>query len=333
MIGLLLTSLAFGSGHRVIRSGETVAEIAVELGLSETTLRELNGLVAGVEPAVGTALMLPETEQVQAKKARVVSVTGTGRITPSTGDELALTCGTWMEPGTTICTSVESFATIRLAEDDAGRIYHDFQVASSTCVTIVSSGSSPDGRSSLLNISEGSISVTASPDDLGVVSVQTPSSLTTGSQGGFRVTIEENASRTEVLTEAQVSVFAAGVEVTLTEQQGTRTKLGEPPSAPSQLLDTGFLIRPENDTLLVWPDFAWTPVERALGYRVQISSSPDFSRILHQTDVPYPEWQPDFLLLPSDVIALWWRVSSFDRLGFESVPSSARRLRVPREAP
>jgi hypothetical protein len=145
------------------------------------------------------------------------------------------------------------------------------------------------------------------------------------------VTIEENAARTEALDEAVVSVFAGGAEVALSAQQGTRVKAGQPPIAPVTLLDTGFLLRPESDAVLVWPDFTWTPVERALGYRVQISSTADFARILHQEDVPYPEWRPDFLLLPVDVSALWWRVTSFDRLGFESMPSSPRRLQLPAE--
>ena len=299
------------------------------MGLSEATLRDLNGLIPGVEPAVGTALLLPETEQLQAKKARVLSVTGSGRITSSAGEEIPLACGAWMDPGTTICTSVESFATIRLAEDEDGSVYDDVRVSSSTCVTIVTSTVTADGRNSLLNISEGSISVSASEADNGVVTVQTPTSLTTGTQGDFRVTIEEDAARTEALEEAVVSVFAEGVEVELTEQQGTRAESGEAPISPVTLLDTGFLIRPDNDAVLVWPDFTWTPVDRALGYRVQISSSPDFARILHQEDVPYPEWRPDFLLLPVDVSSLWWRVTSFDRLGFESPPSNPRRLQVP----
>ena len=160
-----------------------------------------------------------------------------------------------MEPGTTICTSVESFATIRLAEDEEGRIYDDVQVASSTCVTIVSSAVRSEGRSSLLNVSAGSVSISASEEDDGVISVQTPSSLTTGTQGEFRVTIEENSSRTEALEAAVVSVFAAGVQVALNDQQGTRAETGTPPIAPVPLLDTGFLIRPENDAVLVWPDF------------------------------------------------------------------------------
>lgn len=328
---LLLLAEALAAGHYVLRADETIADIAERLNVAETTLRELNRLIPGIEPPAGTVLLLPDTVERQARKAQVLSVTGTGRITSPAGEEIPLACGAWMDPGTTICTSVESFATVRLAEDEAGRLFDDVRISSSTCMTIISSAISPEGRSSLLNISEGSISVSASEDDGGVVTVQTPSSLTTGTQGDFRVTIEENAARTEALEEAIVTVFAEGVSVDLEAQQGTRAQTGEAPIDPVLLLDTGFLIRPESDAVLVWPDFTWTPVERALGYRVQISSTPDFARILHQEDVPYPEWRPDFLMLPVDVSALWWRVTSFDRLGFESPPSSPRRLRLPEE--
>ena len=331
MILLLLLAESSGAGHRVIHPDETIAEIAAEFGLSEATLRTLNNLADGIEPELGTVLLLPETGQLEAKRARVLSVTGTGRITAPTGEESPLVCGTWMEPGTTICTSVESFATIRLAEDDNS--HDDAQIDPSTCMTIVSSAVRSEGRSSLLNVSAGSISIRASEEDDGVISVQTSSSLTTGTQGEFRVTIEENSARTEALEETVVSVFADGVQVTLSEQQGTRAKTGTPPIAPVTLLDTGFLIRPENNAVLVWPDFTWSQVDRALGYRVQISTTPDFARIIHQQDVPYPEWRPDFLLLPVDVSALWWRVTSFDRLGFESPPSNPRRLQLPRGAP
>jgi len=329
MLALLLLSQSFAGGHHVIRSGESISSVAAGLGISEPTLRELNNLIPGVEPSVGTVLLLPATEQLQGEKAQVLSVTGSGRITQPSGEEIPLSCGTWLEPGTTICTSVESFATIRLAEDTAGEIFDDLQLSSSSCVTIVSSAVNTEGRSSLLNISEGSISVSASEKDNGVVTVQTTSSLTSGTQGAFRITIEEDSARTEALEEAVVSVFAEGVEVALTAQQGTRAELGEAPISPVNLLDTGFLIRPESDAVLLRPDFTWTPVERALGYRVQISSTPDFARILHQEDTAYPEWRPDFLLLPVDVSALWWRVTSFDRLGFESPPSSPRRLQLP----
>jgi hypothetical protein len=329
MIALMLLSQSFAAGHHVIRPDETIAGIAASRGVSEVTLRELNNIIPGIEPVVGTALLLPDTERLQAEKARVLSVTGSGRITQPSGDEIPLSCGTWLEPGTTICTSVESFATVRLAEDAAGQIFDDFQISSSSCVTIVSSAVGAEGRSSLLNISEGSISVSASEQDDGVVTIQTTSSLTTGTQGAFRVTIEEDSARTEALEEAVVSVFAEGVEIALTAQQGTRAEIGEAPINPVTLLDTGFLIRPENDAVLVWPDFTWTPVERALGYRVQISSTPDFARVLHQEDVAYPEWRPDFLLLPVDVSSLWWRVTSFDRLGFESPPPAPDDSRFP----
>ena len=53
MIHLLLLSASFGAGHRILHPGETVAEVAATYGMSETTLRALNNLADGVEPAAG----------------------------------------------------------------------------------------------------------------------------------------------------------------------------------------------------------------------------------------------------------------------------------------
>ncbi|MFT4979323.1 MAG: hypothetical protein ACI8S6_005233, partial [Myxococcota bacterium] len=272
---------------------------------------------------------LPDTGTVRAQRARVLSVTGTGRITTPSQEVLPLECGRWMAPGTTICTSVESYATLQLAQDADSEVFDKIRLSSSSCLTVVdASGGEPGERSSLVNLSEGSVQVDQVLDEGGRVTVQTPVSLTTTDGGSFRVTLEEDASRTEALTE-DIVVMAAGAEVPLGAGEGSRVRRDAAPTAPVVLLDTGFLLKPGRDTELVRPDFTWTPVEAALGYRIQIATSADFSRILYQEDVPFPEWRPDFLLLPYDVPALWWRVSSFDRLGFESPPSSPRRLTVP----
>ena len=329
LLALVSSSAAWAAGHRVLRAGETLAGIAQEAGVSVAALQTLNSLKPGQEPPVGTVLLLPDTDTVQAQRARVLSVTGSGRITLPGGETQPLACGAWMAPGAIICTGVESFATVRLASDTARAAYDDIRLSSSTCLTVVDAAGGA-ARSSLVNLSEGSVQVEPSVDERGLVTVQTPVSLTSAEGGGFRVTLEDEAARTEALSDAVV-VMAAGQEVPLDAGEGSRVRAGEQPSAPVTLLDTGFLLKPDRDSLLLRPDFAWTPVDQALGYRIQIATSPDFSRLLYQEDVPYPEWRPDFLMLPHDVPALWWRVSSFDRLGFESLPSAPRQLRVPRE--
>lgn len=329
MLGLLFIGAAFAVGHHVLQEGETVASVAEEEGLTVSALRTLNDLSENEEPPLGTVLMLPISETVQAQKARVLSVTGSGRITTPEQEVVPLACGYWMEPGTTICTSVESYATVRLAADEDEQQIDDIRLSSSTCLTIIeSTGGTVGERSSLFNLSEGSVQIAQSSEEGGRVTVQTAQSLTTTDGGSFRVTLEENASRVEALSD-DVVVIGAGEVVQLTEGEGSRIQQEEAPTTPFVLIDSGFLVAPDNDSALLRPDFAWTPVDAALGYRVQIATSSDFHRILHQEDVPFPQWRPDFLLLPHDVPALWWRVSSFDRLGFESLPSNPRRLVVP----
>ncbi|MEL6343526.1 MAG: FecR domain-containing protein [Myxococcota bacterium] len=332
MIALLMwmwVPFADAAGHRVLRSGESIESVAAEEGVDPVSIRSINGLAADQTPPVGTILMLPETGTIEAQQAQVLTVTGGGRITLPEGEVVALRCGVRMEPGTVICTDVESFATIRLASARSGAVFDDIRMSGSTCLTLISTAAGDAaGRQSLVNLSEGSVQVDRAADDAGTITVQTPMSLTTARSGSFRVTMEEEAVRTEALTD-NVVVMAEGEEVSLDAGEGSRVRSGDEPTAPVPLLDTGFLLKPDNDTPLLRPDFAWTPVEQALGYRIQIATGPDFSRILYQEDLPYPEWRPDFLLLPFDVPALWWRVSSFDRFGFESPPSAPRRLKVP----
>ena len=151
---------------------------------------------------------------------------------------------------------------------------------------------------------------------------------TSGDEGGFRVTLEPGATRTEAVS-APVAVYAQGAEVVLEAKQGVRVREGEAPAAPRGLLAAGALFLPEEGTPLRWPDFHWQSVSRALGYRVQIATGPEFNEIVAQVDVPFPEWEPDYLLLPYRVAGYWWRVTPLDRFGFEGTPSNGRRLRVP----
>lgn len=163
----------------------------------------------------------------------------------------------------------------------------------------------------------------------GTVAVRTVSGSTTGSGGGFRVTVEEDATRSEAL-HAPVDVEAQGVTVALDAGQGSRTVQGEAPGAPVDLLAPGSPTRPEVDAMLIRADFAWTSVEGALGYRVEFAADPDFTEILWSEDVAGSPWHPAVLMLPWGTTAsLHWRLSSFDRLGFLGIPSAGRALKLP----
>jgi hypothetical protein len=99
------------------------------------------------------------------------------------------------------------------------------------------------------------------------------------------------------------------------------------------LLREANLLGPEDGAPLRRTDFQWSPVDRALGYRVQVAATPQFDELVHQTEVALPHWQPDLLLLPTDLQVLYWRVTALDRFGFEGQPSSAWRIALPGEGP
>ena len=95
------------------------------------------------------------------------------------------------------------------------------------------------------------------------------------------------------------------------------------------LLAPGNPLLPEPAGVLLRPEFTWTPVPGALGYRVQIAAAPDFSDIVYGSESPAAVLEPERLVLPFRVSGLWWRVSSFDLTGFEGIPSPAQRLVLP----
>lgn len=325
----LLVPLALATEHHVVRPGETVESIATTLGdpALAAQIRALNGLDPGAQPAVGVVLDLPG-EESSVQEGLVLAVRGTGTATLPGAAAVPLKPQLVLPLGTRVCTDAESFASLRLARDTTGYAHDDITLLPNTCLTVDGAAARPGHRSSLVNVTEGSVAVQGTPSKPGNVIVETPSGLATGDQGGFRVTLEPGATRAEALS-APISVLGGGQEVMLDVKEGTRVRSGQAPEAPRGLLSGGALFQPEDGAPLVWPDFRWATVPRALGYRVQIATGPDFAEVVHQEDVPFPEWRPDFLFLPFRVDGYWWRVSPLDRFGFEGLPSEARRLAVP----
>lgn len=337
LLALLWLGVAAAADHWVVRQGDTVESVAAALGdpaLAEP-IRAANRLGPGQQPRVGDVLALPVVAGAQ-QEGLVLAVRGSGTVVlpgePAPGRPRAVPLAPQMSlpEGSAVCTDAESFAMIRLARDTSGFAHDDVSLLPNTCLTVVGASAQEGRRSSLIHMSEGSIAVQGTPDRPGDVIVTTPEAVATGEQGGFRVTLEQGATRAEAVS-APIAVMGAGAEVDLEARQGTRVKAGAAPDAPRSLLSGGALFLPEDGTALRWPDFRWAAVPRALGYRVQVSTSPDFAEIVHQVDVPFPEWMPDFLLLPTTAPAYWWRITPLDRFGFEGVPSVGRKLSVPAE--
>jgi len=331
MIVALAVAAAFAAEPYVVLPNDTVEHIAETLGdptLAEA-IRTRNQLEAGAQPRVGTVLMLPDTAETTPQDAALLSWSGTLRLQVA-GATTPPYSGLALPDGSSVCTDDNSFATVRLASTPTQ--HDDLSLLPKTCVTIDAVSARAAERRSLVTLAEGSITTRDLTGDLatnGQIAVRSASGLTAGKGGGFRVSIEADAARTEALGHG-VDVLGAGERVQVPAGYGARVQTSQAPQQPVKLLGATSALRPDAGAELIRPDFGWTPVDRALGYRVQIASDADFANIQRSEDVPGADWTPELLLLDYRVDGLWWRVSAFDRSGFEGFASDARALRLPK---
>ncbi|MCA9566878.1 MAG: hypothetical protein KC656_03510 [Myxococcales bacterium] len=333
---MILASLGLAlaaESARPVHPGDTVASLAASLGdpALAAKIRELNGLAAGEEPVVGTVVRLPDPAVVGEQRAFLLSLSGKATRQAPGGQPEPLETFVPIDNGWTVCTLEGSRATVRLASTctNDGQASDDLVMLEQTCLVVDLSTSSKQGRSTVVRVLTGSVGVLSQEDARGHVTIVTPSGITSGPAGGFRVTIEEEAARTETL-EGTATVAGSGAEVSLAPGQGSRVKTGEAPSAPVSLLVLSELLEPEAGDVLLRPQFRWSAVDGAMGYRFEIGAGADFREVLYQEDVPDPQHDPLTLMLPYNQLdGVWWRASAFDRFGFEGVPAPARLARFP----
>ncbi len=329
---LLVLPLLQAAEYRVMRLGDTVEAIAEDLGdpALAVDIRSLNQIEAGVQPAIGSLLELPITPGPPLVEQQGAVLHASGEVTVRLPDQATVpgTPGLQLPQGSAVCTGPGSYATLRLARSGGSLAHDDVNLLAETCLTIISTVSRAAERSSVLRVESGSIAIRAADETPGTVVVETAAGITTGRGGGFRVSREADATRTEAL-DAPVAVLGAGQEVAVGAGQGSRTVSGQAPSPPVDLLLGATPQRPQLDQPLRRPDFGWTPVQGALGYRVEIATTSDFSAIVTAEGVPEPSWSPQLLFLPYRVEGLWWRVAAFDRVGFLGFPSEPRALVMP----
>lgn len=326
---MLLLALAQGSDIVVVRVGQTVESIAADLGdpALAAAIRGENGLRGGAQPVAGAALRLPPVAGRISSDAVVINISGSGTITHADGTEWPMVIPATIPAGATACTEDDVYATLRLAADPETGEHDDANMAPGTCVRIDAATTDADSRTTTLTVLSGRVEIRTSTGT-STVNVLTEAGATSG-PGGFRVSVEDDgAARTEALSRP-VAVIGAGEEVDVGAGQGSRTRVGEAPSAPIDLLGPGALQRPGDGAPLLVHDFSWTPVEGALGYAIEISGAPDFSDIVYRDETPGSPYLPASLFLPNKLRGLWWRVTSFDYAGFEGVPSAPRRMVAP----
>lgn len=321
---ILLIAAALAGDHHVVRPNETVASIATAAGSTEAEVRTLNGLPAGAEPAVGVVLRLPGGED---PGGMILALSGSVTLSvPGLPDRPGVE-GDALPVGSMVCTAGGSYATLRVGTDLATRSHDEVSLLGGTCVRLDDGSARAGRRASLLTVDRGSISV-RDAEDQGVVTVLTKNGITTASGGGFRVTVEGAATRTEAL-DHDLSVLGGGAEQPVPAGYGSRVRPGEAPDTPIPLLPPGTPTTPLGEAPTILADFRWTPVERALAYRVEIAVAEDFSDLVMVEEINQEEWSPEVLLLPYRVPGLWWRVASVDRTGFIGRPSTPGKIGIP----
>lgn len=315
----------------VVRADETLTDVAQRVGIdSADALRAANELAPGADPPTGTVLRLPDARDAHAHDAAVISLYGSGTRSQPGGGVAPLALKEPLPPGTQICTEAGSYATLRLAVSQRSSGHDDISLLPETCVTVEVTAASLRGRSSLVRLGRGSVTVQPNDADSegGLVAVETADGLTAGTRGGFRVHKEPDASRTEAIT-SPLSVFGGGVEQPLEPGQGSRVRAGEAPSAPSALALAGLSVTPLEGARLRRPEFIWEPTDRVRAYRVEIAITADFRETVFVTQVPAALWSPSVLLLPGRAGGYWWRTLPVDRFGFHGMPSAARQIVLP----
>jgi hypothetical protein len=263
-----------------------------------------------------------------ASPAAIIALRGEVEVVGPQGQDIPAALGAELPDGSRVCTGPGSFTTVRLAVSPEGGNHDDVNLMSETCLVVVQTSQDVEDRFSQLTLESGSVSLRDPADrGAGEIRIETASGRTIGS-GGFRVHVEEAAQRTEALTRP-LTVEGAGQSLELAAGFGSRVHTGEAPGDPHPLPPPGTPTEPASGTELRIPDFSWVPVEEALGYKIEFSATEDFSDLVRIQYVPDRLWQPQRFALPYRIPGLYWRVTSYDRLGFEGVPSQDRSLLFP----
>jgi hypothetical protein len=326
MIALLLTAALAGDAQ-VVRQGDTIESIAAGLDGGPAAVRAANGLGDDAQPIVGSVLRLggPDMDV----PGVVCSTSGTGTATTAGGTVVDLVRGLELPAGSHVCTGERSYATLCLARSDTDYSHDMVTMFPGTCVAVEAAFSAPERRTTVVSLEKGGVSVGARGQTTsGDVTIRTLDGVTAGRMGGFRVTLEPDATRTEAVT-APVSVFGDATQVEVPAGFGSRVSAGRAPVTPTALLPSGALSKPDDGEALRIPEFSWPAVARSVGYRVELATTSDFVDIVQAETVPEAHWAPEVLFLPYRVPGLWWRVAAYDSLGFLGVPSEARALRFP----
>lgn len=326
MIVLLFVGWAQAATTVLVHRGDTVAGLAARWGVTETDVRLLNQLPTG-EPKVGSVLTLPPLPGEFADAA-LIHRTGTVDVRPPGAAEHPGEEGEALAIGAVVCTGEDGFATIRLASMGVGLPHDEVSLLPGTCLTIDVAAAANGHRTAQVSVAQGSVNVRDATDSAGEVAIRTAAGVSAGSGGGFRVTVEPAAARTEALSDP-VAVIGAGEQLDLPPAHGSRTRTGEVPGAMVPLLPEPSLQSPTAGVALDHARFGWQAENGAVGYRFEVGTDADFSATEYVDLTAPAAYRPPLFELPTDEGRWYWRVEGVDADGFVGMPSAARCFTAP----
>ena len=241
-------------------------------------LRQRNRIPDDLRILPGTQLRIP-AQWLKLESVHITLVATTGDTTLQQGQTSAraAVAGETLNAPSDIRTGSDGSATLQLANGSRILVRRDSEVHVQTSQTSVL------GKASIVALSlvKGSVEneVTPATSGIGRFEIRTPAAIAAVRGTRYRVTADGLKMRTEVL-EGGVEVANAQGQVTAQAGQGTQAERGSGPVAPVVLLAA-----PRLDDLpdkierlpITWPIAA---LDRARGYRTQVSATPEFSALL-----------------------------------------------------
>jgi hypothetical protein len=153
------------------------------------------------------------------------------------------------------------------------------------------------------------------------------------SGGGVKVTVGRDRTSTISVYHGSVDLVAGGRRIRVGASQYVKVDSTSVMSAPQPLPDAPGLTAPGHESRYDYRElppqvrFAWDPVAGAESYRLVVSRTPDFHKVLLDRQVP----GTSFTLGNLQEGSYSWRVSVF-HAGVEGPPSEPRMVRIARHA-
>lgn len=275
---------------------------------------------AGREPAV---VRITYTERKAARPvALMLTLSGSVRAGPATGELAAVAAGEQLAPGTWIETAPAASASMALADGS------ELVLRANTLLKIGALRLNQQlNREVKLELSRGRVDTTASPGGKGSrFEIQTRTGVAGVRGTSFRVSADTRGeTRLETLTGA-VELAGSKGAVQVGAGKGSKVTATGRPEAPRDLLVAPAVEAPLQGALPSDRTLRWENSQGAVAWTVRLARDAEFRILPMEHPAPKPAWS-----VPGDLPAgkWFWRVMAIDKDGFVGLPSRIYAFQVP----